>query len=205
MMIAFPPCTYLCSSGMHWTTRGLRDPKLTEEALAFVHLLLNSGIHRIAIENPVGAINTRICKPSQIIQPWQFGDDASKSTCLWLKNLPLLRPTKLIEGRIVNGKRRWANQTDSGQNRLGPSEDRWKKRSETYQGIAEAMAAQWGNLAGGQEGQTVPQAELTAIIEGCRFWLGHVQEEVHIFVHAKSAVGGWEAGKQRSLQRVPYP
>ena len=96
MMIAFPPCTYLCSSGMHWTTRGLRDPKLTEEALDFVHLLLNSGIPRIAIENPIGAINTRICKPTQIIQPYQFGDDASKRTCLWLKNLPPLVPTDIL-------------------------------------------------------------------------------------------------------------
>ena len=80
----------------------------------------------------------------QIIQPWQFGHDASKQTALWLKNLPLLQPTEIVEPRLVNGKKRWANQTDSGQNRLGPSEDRWKLRSETYRGIAEALADQWG-------------------------------------------------------------
>jgi hypothetical protein len=142
MMIAFPPCTYLCGSGMHWTTRGLRDPKLTEEALAFVHLLLNSGIPRIAIENPVGAINTRICKPSQMIQPWQFGDNASKRTCLWLKNLPPLVPTDILP---LPASGRWANQTPSGQNKLGPSPTRWKERSKTYPGIARAMADQWGS------------------------------------------------------------
>jgi hypothetical protein len=141
MMIAFPPCTYLCSSGMHWTTRGLRDPKLTDEALAFVHLLLNSGIHRIAIENPIGIISTRICKPSQIIHPWQFGENASKATCLWLKNLPLMKPTIVLE-KPLSG--RWANQTASGQNKLGPSPTRWKERSRTFRGIAQAMAEQWG-------------------------------------------------------------
>ena len=145
LMIAHPPCTYLASSGLHWNTKRPERAQQTEEALAFVRLLLDAPIPRIALENPIGCISTRIRKPEQVIQPYWFGDDASKSTCLWLKNLPPLRPTKLIEGRIVNGKRRWANQTDSGQNRLGPSEDRWKKRSETYQGIAEAMAAQWGN------------------------------------------------------------
>ena len=145
LMIAHPPCTYLASSGLHWNTKRPERAQQTEEALAFVRLLLDAPIPRIALENPIGCISTRIRKPEQVIQPYWFGDDASKSTCLWLKNLPPLRPTKLIEGRIVNGKRRWANQTDSGQNRLGPSEERWKKRSETYQGIAEAMAAQWGN------------------------------------------------------------
>ena len=142
MLIAFPPCTYLCGSGMHWTTRGLRDPKLTEEALAFVHLLLNSGIKHIAIENPIGAINTRICKPTQIIQPYQFGDDASKRTCLWLKNLPPLIPTDILP---LPASGRWANQTPSGQNKLGPSPTRWKERSKTYPGIARAMADQWGS------------------------------------------------------------
>ena len=142
MLIAFPPCTYLCASGMHWTTRGLRDPKLTEEALAFVHLLMNSTPPRIAIENPIGAINTRICKPTQIIQPYQFGDDASKRTCLWLKNLPPLVPTDILP---LPPSGRWANQTPSGQNKLGPSPTRWKERSKTYPGIARAMAAQWGS------------------------------------------------------------
>lgn len=143
MMIAHPPCTYLSVSGMHWTARGLRDPKLTEDALEFVQRLMDAPIERIAVENPISVISSRIRKPDQIINPWQFGHDASKRTCLWLKNLPLLVPTKIIEPRIINGKKRWANQTDSGQNRLPPSDDRWKIRSETYTGIADAMAQQW--------------------------------------------------------------
>lgn len=143
MMIAHPPCTYLSVSGMHWTARGLRDPQLTEDALAFVKFLMDAPIERIAIENPISVISSRIRKPDQIINPWQFGHDASKRTCLWLKNLPLLTPTQIVEPRMVNGKKRWANQTDSGQNRLPPSEDRWKIRSETYEGIAQAMVTQW--------------------------------------------------------------
>jgi site-specific DNA-cytosine methylase len=140
LMIAHPPCTYLSVSGMHWTTRGLRDPQLTEQSLDFVRLLLDAPIPRIAIENPVSIISSRIRKPDQIIQPWWFGEDASKKTCLWLKNLPLLEKTEpLIKGR-------YANQTPSGQNNLGPSKDRWKIRSKTYQGIADAMAKQWGKL-----------------------------------------------------------
>jgi len=144
MMIAFPPCTYLSASGMHWTRRGLRDPALTESALGFVRALLDAPIPKIALENPVGVISSRIRKPAQIISPWQFGHDASKRTCLWLKGLPMLMPTQLIEPRIVNGRKRWGNQTDSGQNRLAPSADRWKLRSATYAGIAQAMADQWG-------------------------------------------------------------
>jgi site-specific DNA-cytosine methylase len=143
LMIAHPPCTYLSVSGMHWTKRGLRDPKLTEDALAFVRALMDAPIESIAIENPVSVISSRIRKPDQIVQPWQFGHDASKKTCLWLKNLPLLHATKIVEPRIINGRERWGNQTDSGQNRLAPSADRWKIRSATYQGIADAMAAQW--------------------------------------------------------------
>ena len=143
LMIAHPPCTYLSVSGMHWTKRGLRDPKLTEDALAFVRALMDAPIESIAIENPVSIISSRIRKPDQIVQPWQFGHDASKKTCLWLKNLPLLHATKIVEPRIINGRKRWGNQTDSGQNRLAPSADRWKIRSATYQGIADAMAAQW--------------------------------------------------------------
>jgi len=143
LMVAHPPCTYLSVSGMHWTKRGLRDPRLTEQALAFVQQLLDAPIERIALENPVSIISSRIRKPEQIVQPWQFGHDASKKTCLWLKNLPPLVPTQVIEPRVVNGKKRWGNQTDSGQNRLGPSEDRWKIRSQTYEGIARAMAGQW--------------------------------------------------------------
>lgn len=150
LMIAHPPCTYLSVSGMHRTVRGLRDPKLTENALYFVQKLMDAPIPRIAIENPVSVISSRIRKPDQIVQPWMFGENASKKTCLWLKGLPLLTPTHIIKGRIVNhnGKliERWGNQTDSGQNRLSPSDDRWKERSRTYQGIADAMANQWGEL-----------------------------------------------------------
>lgn len=147
ILIAHPPCTYLSVSGMHWTTRGLRDPKLTEDALDFVRLLMDSPIGKIAIENPVSVISSRIRKPDQIIQPYQFGHDASKKTCLWLKGLAPLRPTGFVEPRVIDGKNRWANQTDSGQNKLPPSKDRWKLRSETYSGIASAMAEQWGGNA----------------------------------------------------------
>ncbi|CAB4140446.1 hypothetical protein UFOVP669_35 [uncultured Caudovirales phage] len=151
LMIAHPPCTYLSVSGMHRTVRGLRDPKLTEDALAFVRLLMEAPIPRICIENHVSVISSRIRKPDQIVQPYEYGDDASKKTCLWLNGLPPLVPTKRVPGRTVtlpNGKtvERWSNQTDSGQNRLPPSADRWKKRSETFTGIANAMAQQWGSL-----------------------------------------------------------
>jgi hypothetical protein len=143
LMIAHPPCTYLSASGMHWTTRGLRDPKLTEDALDFVRLLLDAPIPKIAVENPVGAISKRIRPPDQYVHPYQFGDDASKKTGFWLKGLPILVPTDRIPPRLINGKERWGNQTDSGQNRLGPSEGRWKERSKTYPGLAAAMALQW--------------------------------------------------------------
>ena len=146
LMIAHPPCTYLCSSGLHWNKRVPGRAEQTEEALEFVRTLMAAPIPRIAIENPIGCIGTRIRKADQTIQPYHFGHDASKATCLWLKNLPLLRPTCIVEPRLVNGKARWGNQTDSGQNRLPPSADRWKIRSETYAGIAKAMAAQWGSL-----------------------------------------------------------
>jgi len=96
LMIAHPPCTYLSSSGKHWTVRGLRDPQLTEDALDFVRTLLDAPIPRIALGNPVGCISTRICKPDQMIQPWMFGENASKNTCLWLKNLPRLKHTEII-------------------------------------------------------------------------------------------------------------
>jgi hypothetical protein len=131
IMIAFPPCTYLCSSGMHWTTRGFRDPRLTEDALDFVRFLMDSPIRRIAIENPIGVISSRIRKPDQIIQPWQFGHGETKATCLWLKNLPPLIPTNIVPGR---DHRVW---------RAAPGKDRWKIRSKTYLGVAAAMARQW--------------------------------------------------------------
>lgn len=143
LMVAHPPCTYLCSSGLHWNKRVPGRAQMTEDALEFVRLLLDAPIPRIALENPIGCIGTRIRKADQTIQPWQFGHDASKATCLWLKNLPLLTPTEIVSPRLVDGKKRWANQTDSGQNRLPPSDDRWKIRSETYAGIAAAMADQW--------------------------------------------------------------
>jgi hypothetical protein len=173
LMIAHPPCTYLSVSGLHWNLRGVMvdgrpRAQLTEEAIAFVQRLMDAPIGRIAIENPISCISSRIRKPDQIIQPHQFGEDASKSTCLWLKNLPLLVPTMPIAPRLVCcgevlpdgvGKRgcanceganvakpRWANQTNSGQNKLGPSDERWKERSRTYAGIANAWANQWGSL-----------------------------------------------------------
>jgi hypothetical protein len=146
LMVAHPPCTYLCASGLHWNKRRPERAQQTEEALDFVRMLLAAPVPMIALENPIGCISTRIRKPTQTIQPWQFGHDASKATCLWLKNLAPLTPTQTIAPRMVAGRKRWANQTDSGQNRLPPSADRWKIRSETYQGIADAMATQWGNL-----------------------------------------------------------
>jgi hypothetical protein len=143
LLIAHPPCTYLCSSGLHWNHRRPGRAELTERALAFVRYIMALPVPRYCIENPIGCISTRIRKPDQIIQPHQFGEDASKATCLWLKGLPDLRHTETVEPRWVAGKPRWANQTDSGQNRLSPSADRWSKRSATYPGIAAAMAAQW--------------------------------------------------------------
>ena len=143
LMIAHPPCTYLAVSGLHWNKRVPGRSEKTEEALAFVRLLLDAPIERIALENPVSCISSRIRKPDQIVQPWWFGDDASKKTCLWLKNLPHLIETDRLAGD--NSTRR-ANQTASGQNKLPPSADRWKIRSKTYPGIARAMAQQWGDL-----------------------------------------------------------
>lgn len=172
LLIAHPPCTYLSSSGLHWNARGVMvegRPRadMTEEAVEFARLLIDADhIPHRCVENPIGCLSTRIRKPEQIIQPWQFGEDASKSTCLWLHGLPPLVPTKVIPARYVccgevldvdtfgmqgcpncrgqhKAKPRWANQTNSGQNRLGPSPDRGAKRSKTYSGIAHAMATQW--------------------------------------------------------------
>jgi hypothetical protein len=140
-MIAHPPCTYLAVSGLHWNKRTLGRAAKTEAALDFVRQLLAAPIPKIALENPVSCISSRIRKPDQIIQPWHFGDDASKKTCLWLKNLEQLVSVNTLPG---NNKTRRANQTASGQNKLGPSPDRWKLRSTTYPGIAAAMAEQWG-------------------------------------------------------------
>lgn len=138
LAIFHPPCTHLAVSGaLHFH----RKQKEQAEALWFVEQLLNAPIPHIALENPVSIISTRIRKPDQIIQPFMFGHPESKKTCLWLKNLPKLTSTNLLP---LPASGRWENQTPSGQNKLGPSEDRWKIRSKTYQGIANAMADTWG-------------------------------------------------------------
>lgn len=131
MMIAFPPCTHLAVSGARWFKNKQKEQA---DALEFVRQLMYAPIPQIALENPISVISSQIRKPDQIIQPWMFGHGETKATCLWLKNLPLLVPTKLVEGREG---RVW---------KLGPSEDRWKLRSKTLQGIADAMADQWGTL-----------------------------------------------------------
>lgn len=143
MMVGHPECRYLSSSGLHWNTRDPARAAKTAAALEFARALWAAPIPRVAIENPVGALSRALGRPAQTIQPYQFGHDASKRTCLWLRGLPKLRPTLRIAGRVVNGRERWANQTDSGQNRLGPSPTRSMDRARTYHGIAEAMAAQW--------------------------------------------------------------
>lgn len=154
LAIFHPTCTFLCSSGLHWNSNPKSQRfggRQTQEALEFVRFLLDVDIERIALENPQGRIGTQIRPADQYIQPYEFGNDASKKTGLWLKNLPALvaDPRARMPGRIVtwNGKQveRWANQTDSGQNKLAPSADRWKLRSETYLGIADAFAVQWGD------------------------------------------------------------
>lgn len=155
--IFFPDCTYLTCSAEWAYKKPPYHQKLKPETITgqeriiernvaqqFFMDLYNCGIDKVAIENPVGVMSSFFRKPDQVIQPYQFGNDASKKTCLWLKNLPNLIKTDFIDPRIVNGKFRWANQTDSGQNRLSPSENRAELRSKTYQGIADAMANQWG-------------------------------------------------------------
>lgn len=131
MMIAFPPCTYLAVSGARW----FKDRKhLQSDALVFVQILMSSPIKHIAIENPIGVISSKIRKPDQIIQPWMFGHGETKATCLWLKNLPKLKPTNIVSGR------------EAKVHRMAPGPYRSIDRSRTYLGIAEAMANQWGNL-----------------------------------------------------------
>jgi hypothetical protein len=148
-IIAFPPCTHLAVSGARWFP-AKRAAGLQQAAAAFFMAFTNADCPRVAIENPIGVMSTLYRKPDQIVQPYQFGDDASKATCLWLKGLPLLTHTTYCPPRLVNGVRRWANQCDSGQNRLGPSETRAQERSQTYSGIARAMADQWGALLRGE-------------------------------------------------------
>lgn len=157
MLIAHPVCTRLCNSGVlrlyhdGKKSGGINPVKWAEmeSAASFFNLFRDAPIALKCIENPVphGYAMERIgVKYSQIIQPYQFGDDASKATCLWLTGLPLLVPTEYCEPRMVNGLLRWSNQTDSGQNKLPPSDKRAELRSKTYQGIANAMAEQWSNI-----------------------------------------------------------
>lgn len=139
LAICHPPCTYLAVSGARW----FKDrQKEQEEALDFVRFLLNLPVPYIALENPVSIISTKIRKPDQIIQPWMFGHPESKKTCLWLKGLPPLEPTNTLP---IPQRGYWDNQTPSGQNKLSPSPTRAKERARTYEGIAEAMAKQWGD------------------------------------------------------------
>lgn len=132
VMIAHPPCTHLAVSGARHFHRKQQEQA---EALDFVRLLLGAPIPRIALENPVSVISSRIRKPDQIIQPWQFGHGEVKATCLWLQGLPKLRPTDVVDGR------------EARVHRMPPGPDRWKERSRTYAGVAAAMAAQWGGVA----------------------------------------------------------
>lgn len=159
LFIVHPPCTYLTNSA-EWAYRDVQTKRIKPgtltgaarraarvEAVEFARACYSAPVPFIALENPVGHLSAALGKPAQIIQPHQYGHDASKGTCLWLKNLPPLVGTQNVEPRIVvrEGRiyKRWANQTDSGQNRLPPSADRWRIRSVTYQGIADAMAEQW--------------------------------------------------------------
>jgi hypothetical protein len=130
LMIAHPPCTHLAVSGARW----FKDKQQEQtESLDFVRLLLDAPIEKIALENPISIISSRIRKPDQIVQPWMFGHGETKATCLWLKNLPKLEPTNIVKGR------------EPKVHRMSPGPDRWKERSRTYQGIANAMAQQWGS------------------------------------------------------------
>jgi len=134
LMIAHPPCTYLSVAGARWMKTDPTRQEKQDDALAFALDLMNAPIDRICIENPVSVISTRIRKPDQIINPWEYGHGETKKTCLWLKNLPKLVPTDIVEGR------------EAKLHRMAPGPNRWKDRSRTYQGIANAMALQWGSL-----------------------------------------------------------
>lgn len=131
LMVAHPPCTHLAVSGARWFKDKLIEQ---EESLHFVRLLLAAPIPRIALENPISIISSRIRKPDQIIQPWQFGHGETKATCLWLKNLPKLQPTDVVEGR------------EARVHKMPPGPNRWRERSRTYLGIGAAMADQWGRV-----------------------------------------------------------
>ena len=129
LMICHPPCTHLAVSGARWFKEKQKEQA---EALEFVELLLNAPIHKICLENPISIISSKIRKPDQIIQPWQYGHGETKATCLWLKNLPLLKPTNIVNGR------------EARVHKMPPSPNRWKERSRTFQGIADAFSEQWG-------------------------------------------------------------
>jgi site-specific DNA-cytosine methylase len=129
LLIAHPPCTHLAVSGARWFKEKQKEQA---EALEFVRALLNAPIHRICVENPVSIISSRIRKPTQVIQPWQHGHGEVKATCLWLKNLPKLQPSNVVEGRTARV------------HRMPPGPNRWRERSRTFTGVASAMAAQWG-------------------------------------------------------------
>lgn len=129
LLVAFPPCTHLAASGARWFSEKRREQAL---ALQFVQNLLAAPIERIALENPVGIISSRVRKPNQVVQPWWFGHGETKATCLWLKNLPPLQPTNIVSGRVARV------------HRTPPGPDRWKERSRTLSGVAAAMASQWG-------------------------------------------------------------
>lgn len=131
LAVCHPPCTHLSISGARWFKEKVKEQ---EEALLFVRWLMALPIARIAIENPISVISSRICKPDQIIQPWQYGHGETKATCLWLKNLPNLIPTNIVSGR------------EAKIHKMPPGPDRWKERSRTYKGIAEAIATQWGRV-----------------------------------------------------------
>ena len=144
LIIGHPPCTHLSVSGARWF---ILKQELQKKALSFVKVLMDAPIPKIAIENPISIISSRIRKPDQIIQPWQFGHAEIKTTCLWLKGLPLLRPTHIVLDE--REQKCW---------RMPPSKDRWKQRSRTYSGIASAMAEQWGS-----EYAQIPQMELAFV------------------------------------------
>jgi hypothetical protein len=147
LMIAHPPCTYLCSMGIWWNAKRPERWDSTYEALDFVKYLWGAPINKIAIENPIGYLSNHFMKPAQIINPWMFGQEANKPTCLWLKNLPLLLPTSIVgHGEFytkANGNRmsKWSHITSGTR-----KEERARIASRTFQGIADAMAEQWGAL-----------------------------------------------------------
>lgn len=156
MIIAFPPCTHLCSAGQHWFSRGFKDPVLREEAVEFFLTIANADCHKIAIENPVGIMSTRFRKPDQKIHPWMFGHPATKNTCLWLKNLPPLIATDILEKpeggwenqHFTNGRySSFVHRDETGKIVAWNDPRIGRIRSKTYGGIGRAMAEQWAGPA----------------------------------------------------------